>query len=83
MPLALMIFDLGAGQLGPISKAADAKHGGGGSADLLLVLLAAPLAQHFSEDYFVIAVYGLTLFLYVSLHLLSLLRCTWVGAATY
>ena len=72
VPLALMIFDLGAGQLGPDpAKQLMQSTGEWGLRGLLLVLLAAPLAQRGYRGLFRYRrLLGLTLFLYVSLHLL-------------
>ena len=84
VPLALMIYELASGQLGPDP----AKHlmqstGEWGLRGLLLVLLAAPLAQ---RGYRGLSRYrrmlGLLLFLYISLHLMLFVQVYvgWSGA---
>ena len=72
LPLGFMIYDLLSGQLGP-DPAKDLMQSTGewGLRGLLLVLLAAPLAQRGSRGLFRYRrVLGLTLFFYISLHLL-------------
>ena len=72
LPLGFMIYDLLSGQLGP-DPAKDLMQSTGewGLRGLLLVLLAAPLAQRGYRGLFRYRrVLGLTLFFYISLHLL-------------
>ena len=72
LPLVLMIYELLSDRLGPDpAKALMQSTGGWGLRGLLVVLLAAPLAQRGYRGLFRYRrMLGLTLFLYVSLHLL-------------